>query len=56
MKDHEVLATLSGLRLQLIRLEYTDDDEDEIGNLLRSACSDCRLSRTAHGTCLVPRP
>ena len=37
VKDHEVLATLSGLRLQLIRLECTDDDEDEIGKLLHAA-------------------
>ena len=37
VEGHEVLATLPGLRLQLIRLEYTDDDEDEFGNLMLAA-------------------
>ena len=26
VEDHEVLITLPGLRLQLVRLEYVDDD------------------------------
>ena len=37
VEDHEVLATLPGLRLQLVKLEYTDDNEDEEGRLLRAA-------------------
>ena len=37
MEDDEVLATLPGLRLQLIRLEYADDDADGAGHLLRAA-------------------
>ena len=37
MEDHEVLAALPGLRLQLIRLEYADDDADGLRCLLRAA-------------------
>ena len=37
VEDHEVLAALPGLRLQLIRLEYADDDADGIGGLLHAA-------------------
>ena len=37
VEDNEVLATLPGLRLQLIRLEYADDDADRAGHLLRAA-------------------
>ena len=36
-EDHEVLATLPGLRLQLVRLEYADHSEDEVEHLLRAA-------------------
>ena len=35
--DHEVLAALPGIRLQLIRLEYADDDADGLCCLLRAA-------------------
>ena len=35
--DHEVLAALPGLRLQLIRLEYADDDADGLRCLLLAA-------------------
>ena len=37
VEDHEVLAALPGLRLQLIRLEYADDDADGLRSLLRAA-------------------
>ena len=37
VEDHEVLATLPGLRLQLIRLEYADDDAAGLRCLLRAA-------------------
>ena len=37
VEDHEVLAALPGLRLQLIRLEYADDDADGLRCLLRAA-------------------
>ena len=37
VEDHEVLGALSGLRLQLLKLEYTDGDEDEVHQLLRAA-------------------
>ena len=37
VEDHEVLAALPGLRLQLIRLEYADDDVDGLRRLLRAA-------------------
>ena len=36
VEDHEVLAALPGLRLQLIRLQYADDDAD---GLRCPACS-----------------
>ena len=36
-EDHELLATLPGLRLQLIKLEYADDDEDRVGHSLHAA-------------------
>ena len=36
-EDHEILASLPGLRLQLIKLEYADDDEDTVGHLLDAA-------------------
>ena len=35
-EDHEVLAALPGLRLQLIKLEYADD-KDAVDSLLRAA-------------------
>ena len=37
VEDHEVLATLPGLRLQLVRLEYADGNKDEVGQLLSAA-------------------
>ena len=37
VEDHEVLGTLPGLRLQLLKLEYTDGNEDEVSQLLRAA-------------------
>ena len=37
VEDHEVLADLPGTRLQLIRLEYVDDDADGLCCLLRAA-------------------
>ena len=37
VEDHEVLAALPGLRLQLIRLEYDDDDADGLCCPLRAA-------------------
>ena len=37
VEDNEVLAALPGLRLQLIRLEYADDDADGLCCLLRAA-------------------
>ena len=36
VEDHEVLAALPGLRLQLIRLEYADDDADGLWCLHRA--------------------
>ena len=35
--DHEVLAALPGLRLQLIRLEYADEDADGLSCFIRAA-------------------
>ena len=37
VEDHEVLGTLPGLRLQLLKLEYADGNEDEVGQLQRPA-------------------
>ena len=37
VEDHEVLAALPGRRLQLVKLEYTDDNEDEERQSLRAA-------------------
>ena len=37
MEDHEVLTTFQGLRLQLVRLEYADDDGDGIDCLMHAA-------------------
>jgi len=37
VEDHEVLATLPGLRLQLVKLKYVDDDANGIRCLLRAA-------------------
>ena len=37
VEDHKVLAALPGLRLQLIRLEYAEDDADGLRWLLRAA-------------------
>ena len=37
VEDHEVLAALPGIRLQLIRLEYADDDAEGLRCLLRAA-------------------
>ena len=37
VEDNEALAALPGLRLQLVRLEYADDDADGAGHLLRAA-------------------
>ena len=37
VEDHQVLATLQGLLLQLVKLPYRDDDQDGVGNLLRAA-------------------
>ena len=37
VEDHDVLATLAGLWLQLVKLEYTDDSEDEVGKSLHAA-------------------
>ena len=37
VEGNEVLADLPGLRLQLIRLEYADDDANRVGHLLRAA-------------------
>ena len=37
VEDHEILASLPGLRRQLIKLEYADDDEDRFGDLLTAA-------------------
>ena len=37
VEDQEVLAALPGIRLQLIRLEYADEDADGLRCLLRSA-------------------
>jgi len=36
-EDHEILASLPGLRLQLIKLEYADDDDDRAGELMTAA-------------------
>ena len=36
-EDHEILASLPGLRLQLIKLEYANNDEDRFGDLLDAA-------------------
>ena len=35
-EDHEILASLPGLRLQLIKMQYLDD-EDRVGDLLDAA-------------------
>ena len=32
VEDHEVLATLPGLLLQLVKLPYRDDDQDGVVN------------------------
>ena len=37
VEDHQVLATLPGLLLQLVNLPYRDDDQDGVGKLLRAA-------------------
>ena len=37
VENHEVLGTLPGLRLQLIKLAYTDGNEHEVGQLLGAA-------------------
>ena len=37
MEDHEVLGSLPGLLLQLVKLPYRDYDQDGVGNLLRAA-------------------
>jgi ankyrin repeat protein len=36
-EDHEVLAALPGLRLQLVRLQYVDDDQDGADRLIHAA-------------------
>ena len=37
VEDHEVLATLPGLRLQLVKVQYADADADGIRRLLHAA-------------------
>ena len=36
VEDHQVLATLPDLLLQLVKLPYRNDDQDGVGNLLRA--------------------
>jgi len=37
VEDQEVLATLPGLRLQLVRVQYADADAAAVGRLLQAA-------------------